>query len=129
MAERVGDWLAAWAGAVLARPRLASVAMLALGALAAYYAAGNLGVNTDTANMIAATVPWRQHFNDYRDSFPLRDRNLLIVIDAPTPARADEFAAALLRRAARATRALPLTAACRGRGVLRAQRPALSAYA
>ncbi len=93
----IGEWLAAWAGAVLARPRLAAVATLALGALAAYYAAGNLGVNTDTANMIAATVPWRQHFNEYRAAFPLRDRNLLIVVDAPTPARADEFAAALLR--------------------------------
>ena len=97
MALPIGEWLAAWAGAVLARPRLAAVATLALGALAAYYAAGNLGVNTDTANMIAATVPWRQHFNEYRAAFPLRDRNLLIVVDAPTPARADEFAAALLR--------------------------------
>jgi hypothetical protein len=96
VAKLVGDWLAAWASAVLARPRLSAIATLALGALAAYYAAGNLGVNTDTANMIAATVPWRQHFNDYRDSFPLRDRNLVVVIDAPTPASADEFAAALL---------------------------------
>src|SRR5688572_5163631 len=78
----IGEWLARWAGAVLARPRLAAVATLALGALAAYYAAGNLGVNTDTANMIAATVPWRQHFNEYRSAFPLRDRNLLIVVDA-----------------------------------------------
>ncbi len=96
MALRIGDWLAAWASAVVARPRLSALATLALGALAAYYAAGNLGVNTDTANMIAATVPWRQHFNEYRDAFPLRDRNLLLVIDAPTPASADEFAAALL---------------------------------
>jgi hopanoid biosynthesis associated RND transporter like protein HpnN len=92
----IGDWLAAWASAVVARPRLAALATLALGAFAIYYAAGNLGVNTDTANMIAATVPWRQHYNEYRDAFPLRDRNLLIVIDAPTPAGADEFAAALL---------------------------------
>ena len=96
MALPIGQWLAAWASAVVARPRLSAVATLALGALAAYYAAGNLGVNTDTANMIAATVPWRQHFNEYRDAFPLRDRNLLLVIDAPTAASADEFAAALL---------------------------------
>ena len=94
---RLGAWLAAWARAVVARPRLAAAAMLALSALAAWYAAANLGVNTDTANMIAPTIPWRQHFNEYRDAFPLRDRNLLIVIDAPTAARADEFAAALLR--------------------------------
>ena len=97
MARLIGAWLAAWAGAVVARPRLTAAAMLALGALAAWYAAGNLRVNTDTANMIAPTIPWRQHYNEYRDAFPLRDRNLLIVIDAPTPARADEFAAELLR--------------------------------
>jgi hopanoid biosynthesis associated RND transporter like protein HpnN len=96
MAERIGSWLAAWASAVVARPRFATAATLALAALAAWYAAGNLGVNTDTANMISPTIPWRQHYNEYRDAFPLRDRNLLIVIDAPTPARADEFAAELL---------------------------------
>ena len=101
MADRIGAWLAAWASAVVARPRLAAAATLALGALAGWYAAGNLGVNTDTANMIAATIPWRQHYNEYRDAFPLRDRNLLIVIDAPTPARADEFAASCCASCAR----------------------------
>jgi hopanoid biosynthesis associated RND transporter like protein HpnN len=81
----------------VARPRLAAIVTLALGAFAAYYAAGNLGVNTDTANMIAATVPWRQHFNDFRDTFPLRDRNLLVVVDASTAADADAFARQLLQ--------------------------------
>jgi len=92
-----GAWLAAWASAVVARPRLTAVASLGLTVLAGWYAAGNLGVNTDTANMISPTIPWRQHYNEYRDAFPLRDRNLLIVIDAPTPQRADEFATELLR--------------------------------
>ncbi len=97
MAHSIGAWLAAWASAVVARPRLTAAATLALAALAAWHAAGNLGVNTDTANMIAPTIPWRQHYNEYRDAFPLRDRNLLIVIDAPTPARADEIAADVMR--------------------------------
>jgi hopanoid biosynthesis associated RND transporter like protein HpnN len=92
----IGAWLARWASIVVARARLIAVATLLMGALAAYYAAGHLGVNTDTANMISATVPWRQHFNDYRDTFPVRDRNLLIVVDAPTPEAAEDFAAALL---------------------------------
>jgi hopanoid biosynthesis associated RND transporter like protein HpnN len=96
MSHLIGKWLATWASAIVARPRLAAFASLTLTLLAGYYAAGNLGVNTDSANMIAATVPWRQHYNEYRDAFPLRDRNLLIVVDAPTPARADAFAAALL---------------------------------
>jgi uncharacterized protein len=97
MAHSIGAWLAVWASGVVARPRLVAIATLALGALAAWYAAGNLGVNTDTANMIAPTIPWRQHYNAYRDAFPLRDRNLLIVIEAPTAERADELAAGLLR--------------------------------
>jgi hopanoid biosynthesis associated RND transporter like protein HpnN len=97
MARRIGAWLAAWAGAVVARPRLTAAVTLGLAALAAWYAAQNLGVNTDTANMIAPTIPWRQHYNEYRDAFPVRDRNLLIVVEAPTPARADEYASALMR--------------------------------
>ena len=90
MSQRIGAWLAAWASAVVAWPRLIAAATLALGALAAWYAADNLGVNTDTANMISPTIPWRQHYNEYRDAFPLRDRNLAVVIDAPTPQRADD---------------------------------------
>ncbi len=97
MAQSIGTWLALWARAVVARPRSVAIATLALGALAAWYAAGNLGVNTDTANMISPTIPWRQHYNEYRDAFPLRDRNLLIVIEAPTEVRADDVAANLLR--------------------------------
>jgi hopanoid biosynthesis associated RND transporter like protein HpnN len=97
VAPAIGRWLAAWASGVVARPRLATVATLALSAAAAWYAADNLGVNTDTANMIAPTIPWRQHYNEYRDAFPVRDRNLLIVIDAPTAARADEFAREVMR--------------------------------
>ena len=97
MAHVIGDWLAAWASAVVARPRLTTTVTLALTAVAAWYAAGNLGVNTDTANMISPTIPWRQHYNEYREAFPLRDRNLLIVVDAPTRERADEFAAQLLQ--------------------------------
>ena len=69
---------------------------------AGWYAARNLGVNTDTTNMISAELPWRQHFIEFRESFPVRDRNLLIVIDAPTPERADAFAAALLAELRRA---------------------------
>ena len=97
MAQHFGAWLAAWASNVVARPRLTATVTLALTALAGWYAAGNLGVNTDTANMISPTIPWRQHYNEYRDAFPLRDRNLLIVIDAPTGERADEFATELLQ--------------------------------
>ena len=96
LADRVGSALAHWVAGVLRRPKLSiAVSLLATG-LAGYYAAGHLGVNTDTANMISPTLPWRRDFIEYRDAFPVRDRNLLIVIDAPSAVRADAFSAALL---------------------------------
>jgi hopanoid biosynthesis associated RND transporter like protein HpnN len=96
LADRFGSALAFWVAAVLRRPKLAIVASLLASGFAAYYAAGHLGVNTDTANMISPTLAWRRDFIEYRDAFPVRDRNLLIVVDAPTAARADAFSAALL---------------------------------
>jgi hopanoid biosynthesis associated RND transporter like protein HpnN len=94
--SRIGAGMAALAGAVLAAPRLWALGVLALAGFGAWYAAQNLAVNTDSANMISAELPWRVDFNEYRDAFPSRDRNLLIVVDAPTSSAADAFTAALL---------------------------------
>ena len=47
-----------------------------------YYAANNLGVNTDTADMIAPHLDWRVRYRDYKASFPSLRDNLAIVIDA-----------------------------------------------
>jgi hopanoid biosynthesis associated RND transporter like protein HpnN len=96
LADRLGLFLAAWTRGVLARPRLVALAFLGLAVLAGGYAAQRLGVNTDTANMIDASLPWRRDYNDYRAAFPVRDRNLVIVVDAPSSRAADAFTAALL---------------------------------
>jgi hopanoid biosynthesis associated RND transporter like protein HpnN len=95
-AETIGEWLARWVTWVVRRPRSVATAMILAGGLGAYYAAGHLGVNTDTANMISASLPWRQDFNDYRDTFPARDSNLLVVIDAKSSTAADRFAERML---------------------------------
>ncbi len=96
VADTIGTWLARWAGLVIAWPKVTTLGTLLATVLAGYYAAGHLGVNTDTANMISDRLPWRQDFNEYRAAFPVRDQNLLIVIDAASPAAADSFATALL---------------------------------
>ena len=96
LADRIGDYLALVVGAILRARRLTIVALLGAAALSVWYAAHHLGVNTDTTNMISPELAWRQNFNEYREAFPARDRNLLIVIDARTPARADSFAAKML---------------------------------
>jgi hypothetical protein len=96
VADTIGAWLGRWVGLVITWPKSTTFLSLLATVLAGWYAAGHLGVNTDTANMISPTLPWRQHFNEFRQAFPVRDRNLLIVIDADSPAAADAFAAALL---------------------------------
>ena len=96
VADTIGVWLGRWVACVIAWPRLTTLASVLATVLAGWYAAGHLGVNTDTTNMISPALAWRQNFNEYREEFPARDRNLLIVIDAGTPARADAFAAKML---------------------------------
>jgi len=81
------------------RPYATAAAMLALAGASLYYAVGHLGINTDTANMISPDLPWRQDFIRYRESFPVRDQNIVAVVDGPdgeaTMAHARALAAAL----------------------------------
>ena len=83
-------------GAILRWRKVAIVTLLGAAFLCVWYAAHHLGVNTDTTNMMSPTLTWRQNWNEYREAFPSRDRNLLIVIDARTSAGADAFAAKVL---------------------------------
>jgi hopanoid biosynthesis associated RND transporter like protein HpnN len=96
VADSIGDRLARVVGAILRWRKLAIVVLLAGAVASVWYAAHHLGVNTDTTTMISPELAWRQNFNEYREAFPARDRNLLIVIDARTPTRADAFAAKVL---------------------------------
>ena len=96
VADTIGVWLGRWVGLVMKWPKSTTFLSLLAAVLAGWYAAGHLGVNTDTTNMISPALAWRQNFSEYREAFPARDRNLLIVIDAHTPARADAFAAKML---------------------------------
>ena len=96
LADRIGERLARVVGSILRWRKVAIVTLLGAAALCLWYAAHHLGVNTDTTNMMSPTLAWRQNWNEYREAFPSRDRNLLIVIDARTAARADAFAAKVL---------------------------------
>jgi uncharacterized protein len=95
---RIGDALAGWVGWIL-RVRLLVVLVCLVGAAACLnYAARNLGINTDTADMISAALPWRVDILDFRETFAVRDRNLIVVIDAPSPEQADRVAAVIADR-------------------------------
>jgi hopanoid biosynthesis associated RND transporter like protein HpnN len=98
---RLSGVIASAVSHVVKRPLLTVVVVIGLTVASLNFAAQNLGINTDTANMISPELPWRQDFIAYRDSFPARDRNLVGVIDAPdaetSEAFARELAAALER--------------------------------
>ena len=67
---------------------IAAYALLAV--IALRYTSTHLGINTDTEDMIAEDLPWRQTFIDYHQAFPQFVGNLLIVIDGLTPELAEK---------------------------------------
>ena len=94
----LGRWLdlvQRFAGTVL-------IATAALTALALVYTARNLGVDTDTAGMIADDVPFMRDYQAFKGQFPELADNIVIVVEADTPDRArdavDRLAAALAAR-------------------------------
>src|SRR5690606_4364721 len=87
-----------WVRFVLRFRKSVIVVSLLMAALAVQYASIRLGINTDTADMISAELPWRQDFIEFRAAFPARDRNIAVVVQAPSPERADAFSAALVEQ-------------------------------
>ncbi len=65
------------------------------------YIAANLGIDTNTANMMSVRLDWRQDYDRYKAAFPHYTDALIIVIDGDTPElarRAGRQLAAAMRR-------------------------------
>ena len=86
---RIGNALAAWVRLVLRLRKTTIPIWIALAGFGVHKAVSDLGTNTDSADMISPQLPWRQDFTTYRESFPSRDRNLIVVIDAASVSRTD----------------------------------------
>jgi len=61
------------------------LAALLVAVASGFYVARNLGMNTDTAEMLSEELPFRVNLKRYNESFPQDIDTLLIVLDAPTP--------------------------------------------
>ena len=70
------------------------VGMLLAGA-SGLYASRHLGISTDTDQMFAASLPWRQHAMALSRAFPQSQGLLVAVIDGDTPEAADATAQGL----------------------------------
>ncbi len=86
----MGRLLARWAGLVHRAAVWVVVAATLGSALLLHYTVSHLGVDTSTANMISAHLPWRQTFIDFKQAFPQLTANIIVVIDADTPELAED---------------------------------------
>ena len=66
------------------------LASLLLAVACAVYTSRNLGMNTNTTDMLSEHLPFRANYNHYKKTFP-QDQDmdtLVLVLDAPTPEQA-----------------------------------------
>ncbi len=71
------------------------LAFVAVTALAGYYAATNLKVNTDTSSMLDPSLPFQQRAAALRKAFPQIKTDIIVIARAPTLDEADAFVADL----------------------------------
>ena len=71
---------------------------LALSGASLFYAAGNLGINTSTGDMISKDVPYRRGWEDFKRAFPQFVDTIVVVVDGESADIAEDSAAALARR-------------------------------
>ena len=74
---------------------LVALGGLALAGFAGVYAAHHLGISTDTDEMFARSLPWRQRALAFKAEFPQFSDLLVAVIDAKEPEQAEATAAGL----------------------------------
>lgn len=77
--------LTPWLNAVMgAAPLVVAIALLGAGA-SLYYAATQLGFNTDTTDMLSPELPFRRDHSAYRQAFPQYGDTLIVVVEGATP--------------------------------------------
>lgn len=75
------------------------LAILLSGA-ALFYLSQHIAIDTDTAKLISAHVPWRQRDAAFDAAFPQGQDQIVVVLDAVTPELAEQATAALSQRLA-----------------------------
>ncbi len=62
------------------------------------YIKGNLGINTDTADMLSNELDWRKNDIEYKRAFPQFSDNIAIVIESPSPDQTQDASIALSKK-------------------------------
>jgi hopanoid biosynthesis associated RND transporter like protein HpnN len=82
-------------GGAARRPGLVVVGLLVLAVLGLFYASRHLSIDTDTNDLFAKNLPWRQAQIAESKNFPQYDKLIVAVVRADTPEEATETATAL----------------------------------
>jgi len=96
--QAIGRWLAKWVGAVQRSAVWVTVGMSLATLAIIYYVVGHLGIHGDTESLFSPDLPFKRIERRYQEAFPMLYENMFVVVDAPTPERAGEVAAALAAR-------------------------------
>ncbi len=81
-------FFARWATFSYQNALLVILAALLIVTLCVVYTAQNLGVQTDTTEMLSEDLPFRANHERYKAAFPQHRDTMLLVLDAPTPEQA-----------------------------------------
>lgn len=96
---RLGRALGALVRLVTRAPRLTLALASVATVLAGYFTVGNLGVDSNPADLFSRDLPFRRHLHEFETAFPQFEDVLLIVLDGERPDAvrhaADELAARL----------------------------------
>ncbi len=95
MLERIVERSVAWA---IDHAKLVIALALVLTVAAAVYTARTLTMDTDTARMINAELPWKQHMAHINAAFPQNVGLLVVMVDGENPDTAENAAAALFAK-------------------------------
>ncbi len=96
--SRVHDAFAYWTSISYRYAPWVLLAALLIAVASSIYISRNLGMNTDTTDMLSEELPFRINLKHYNKTFPQDIETLLIVLDAPTPEQARLSAEQLARR-------------------------------
>ncbi|HZO07957.1 MAG TPA: MMPL family transporter, partial [Myxococcota bacterium] len=93
--SRLGDALARVTDFCRRHAHAVVLGALLLALVSLVYTGRNLAIRGDTESLLSADLPFKQSERRYREQFPLLYENMFVVVDAVTPERAGEAAAAL----------------------------------
>jgi hopanoid biosynthesis associated RND transporter like protein HpnN len=99
----LGRILSRWVDAVVRFAPWVLIAVTGVTGLLLSYTVNNLGISTDTTDMLSESVHFRRFQKEYRREFPQYDDTMLIVIEGDTPDIAHDASSALASRLKRET--------------------------